>query len=415
MNRIITFLYLSSINITSNLKILRFSFISFVVSFTLLTINILYLQVLYSPILADLNLIHDNEIFIYEDLSLREFSSLQDEFDFEFSIYNTISDLTLVQVNSKPDYVPIDIIGCNQDLFYNGQIHESSYGITKEEFQMINGYVWTDVDDARGYNVAVIDEFTSLFYFNTLDVIGNTFTISTQDGFSETFIIIGVVSNDSNQEQVLNNSEELLENDHFTLQDIRLKIYIPYDSQQRMFHLGNTNFDYDYIHFKVNSNTAKFSKALVNFSVINQMNKSKMEENIINEFKERQTTFLLFIFGILVISSINLINVLNYSLKSRASEYAIKRALGLSKRNLSIQILFEVIIILFFSSMTGVLLGTLLITMLFSGSSVYPSEVLNNSIILYLPLISIIIGFFIGILPAMRSMRINISTSLRLK
>ncbi len=105
---------------------------------------------------------------------------------------------------------------------------------------------------------------------------------------------------------------------------------------------------------------------------------------------------------ILILSSINFINLQTASATNRFREIGIKKTLGFNKRRLWFQVMFESMTITIAASLTGIFLAQLAIPYLNNaiGWGTFPNILENPKLIFIILVVTLITGFLSGIHPA---------------
>ena len=120
---------------------------------------------------------------------------------------------------------------------------------------------------------------------------------------------------------------------------------------------------------------------------------------------------------ILVLSSINFVNLQTANATTRFREIGIKKAVGFSKKRLWIQFIFESIFLTFISALTGIFLVQLVIPVLNNliGNEIFSSTFHNVRLLLSILGVTILTGFASGIHPAYVISAYNPVTALKQK
>jgi putative ABC transport system permease protein len=359
----------------------------------------------------------DNNLLILNDtLSYDIFNELDNFSDFEFSPISESNNSQVLYVDNISFNVSSNIIGVSNLYFSIGKPYNINNTYSFDKVKLINGNIWGDSDDQVGTNILVIDEFTSMYIFGTINSIGMTINLKSPTGNQEKFFVIGVVDNSTSQKKLIDQIANTLRENDNPVNFIRLQFYMPYFTYQNfMGNLGHT-FNTQTMLFKATDQNqlSNMEDVLIHYNQTNYITKNIIKKQFIEDFNDHYLEAFSFIAIMIIISCTNMINVSLFSIKSRQQEIGIRRALGATKLSIYIQFTLEMIIFLLISGGIGISLSlfiNMFLAYIFNRSFV--AFKISSLLIMFLS--TIILGIIFGIYPSYKASKINISESLRLK
>jgi len=138
-------------------------------------------------------------------------------------------------------------------------------------------------------------------------------------------------------------------------------------------------------------------------------------KELLMEARKTQKTFNMFLAAIgsisLLVGGIGVMNIMLASVSERTREIGIRRAVGATKNDIIIQFLAETILLTFSGGIIGVVFG---VTVVYFISSMASWPIMITTWAILLPLIlSIMIGIFFGLFPAVKASAMDPITALR--
>ncbi len=312
--------------------------------------------------------------------------------------------LTFDDINSLKNST-LGIKHISPEVFIKGKIDNklvslSSYiiGGTEDYFDfmsmdLIKGRFFNKHECVNRENVVLIDNFTSLKLYGTIDSMGKYINIQNENG-SSAYRIIGVVTYPSRIFEENNNIPS------FCI--IPINSYI-----HRLNH--NRFFEYIYISYYKDENIYSLSKSIINFmkvrkgifkdvyqieAFITQENRFRNIENIFNSIlKFIGCIFFLFL-------GFNIISTMFFNINNRIEEIYLRKKLGASNFDIFIQFLTESLILCFVGGILGELFFMIFKTVLGLNYSI---SFFN---LIYILLLLIFVSILFGIFPAFKASKI---------
>ncbi|HSR53676.1 MAG TPA: ABC transporter permease [Acidobacteriota bacterium] len=140
-------------------------------------------------------------------------------------------------------------------------------------------------------------------------------------------------------------------------------------------------------------------------------------ETLVGEVRPQLWIFLSAVAAVLLIACINVANLLLSRMAGRTREMALRSALGAGRRRLLIQMLSESTLLALLGGAAGLVLALVLSTTLRSMAAAYVPRShllgLDNTALLFAAALSLLVGMLIGLLPALRASRPDLSDGLR--
>ena len=134
-------------------------------------------------------------------------------------------------------------------------------------------------------------------------------------------------------------------------------------------------------------------------------------ETGINKFLTIVSIILLML---LLLPTLNLININITRISERYSEIGIRKAFGASSATLTVQFLVENLLLTLFGGLLGILLSLIVIQVLNSSNIVEDLHLtMNFNVVLYSLAVCLFFGFISGVYPAWRMSRLQISQALK--
>ncbi len=308
------------------------------------------------------------------------------------------------------DYCP-DVQQVAVEIFHDGPPPATKYkgrdmldanlqGVTSEDFAInnatfVNGRPYTTIEDGHRRNVAVIGADIAKRFFQNVDPIGKDITVG-----NNAFQIIGVLGP---RTQFLGDN------------GIDRTIYIPYWTFRKIYPDSKENF------ILAMAYPGRMAEAMDQITaVLRRMRHVKPAQSnnfgmatassIIRQFHEITGTVAL---ALVVLSSIGLLvggigvmNIMLVSVTERTREIGVRKAIGARRQDITWQFLLEAMTLTGAGGIMGILVGyfvSFAIRIVFPS---IPSSVPLWSVVLGF-LVSISIGLFFGMWPAMKASRLD--------
>ncbi|MEJ2007337.1 MAG: ABC transporter permease [Acidobacteriota bacterium] len=273
-------------------------------------------------------------------------------------------------------------------------------GATSEDFAInnatiVNGRPFTTIEDAHRSNVAVIGSDVVKRFFQNVDPVGKDITVG-----NNSFQIIGVLGP---RTQFLGNN------------GIDRTIYIPYWTFRKVYPDAKENF------ILAMAYPNRMTEAMDQITaVLRRMRRVKPAQpnnfgmatasSVIKQFHEITGTVAL---ALVVLSSIGLLvggigvmNIMLVSVTERTREIGVRKAIGARRKDITWQFLLEAMTLTGAGGLLGILLGYFLSFAVRTLVPGLPSSVPLWSVFAGF-LVSISIGLFFGIWPAMKASRLD--------
>lgn len=300
---------------------------------------------------------------------------------------------------------------------------------------LIAGRFLNASDVANANRVTVIDKFTADLIFGSENPIGKKIELDvsesgmvsiSQDNNNEKdeiteFEIIGIYDKD------IITSDNYLELNKFKKNgqknlSLNTMIYIPETVYSQMYEPNNKCM---IVSCKSNSEYNKVKNFLIDYKLVyssdftefNIITKDSVIELLKNELKPIKMFMWIILLLLLIISGINSMNIMFFSVKERISEIGIKKSLGAGKTEITIQFILEGVLMAFLSGMLAVIVG--LLVGKYIGILIQKVMYINFPIVyslenVLLPLsIAIIYGIVFSFIPSYYGANIKVTDALR--
>jgi putative ABC transport system permease protein len=126
------------------------------------------------------------------------------------------------------------------------------------------------------------------------------------------------------------------------------------------------------------------------------------------------TAIAVFVLLIMLLPTLNLVNINITRIMERSSEIGVRKAFGASSRTLVYQFIVENLILTLLGGLIGILLS-LIVLRIINSANLIPNLVLSlNMTVLFIALLtSLVFGLLSGVYPAWRMSRLNVVTALK--
>ncbi|MEJ2007725.1 MAG: ABC transporter permease [Acidobacteriota bacterium] len=285
---------------------------------------------------------------------------------------------------------------------YKGQemVNAQLLGATPEDFAVNNcifadGRPYTEIEDTHHRNVAVIGADVAKTLFENRDPINKDFTVG-----NNSFRIIGVLA--KRLGFLGDNGDDR-------------DIYIPYWTFRKIYPLAKENL------ILVTAYPKRMTEAEDQMTaVLRRMRRVKPDQpnnfgmataaSIIRQFHQITGTIALVLVVLssigLLVGGIGVMNIMLVSVTERTREIGIRKAIGARRRDITWQFLLEAMTLTGAGGLLGILLGYLLSFAIRAAVPSLPSTVPLWSVVLGF-MVSISIGLFFGMWPAMKASRLD--------
>ena len=318
---------------------------------------------------------------------------------------NEISDIALFEAKGS---------GKVEDghLYANVTVYGASEGFgTVENVDMIKGRFLQQRDIDGNRQVAVVsDRLVSNMFRENEDPLGKTVDLTTADGDSATYTIVGVYK----YEQV-----GMMMGGNSSGKDIRTTLYIPVSVAKQT--SDNQNYAEAEIKLKGVSDTQAFTEKLKTYMQRMYANNPKYtcevfnEENMISQVTSMMNTLSIAISAIaaiaLIVGGIGVMNIMLVSVTERTREIGTRKALGARSSYIRMQFIVESIIICVIGGVIGIVTGI--------GLAAVGVALLKMKLVISIPIIfisvgfSMLIGIFFGYYPAKKASQLDPIEALR--
>ncbi len=291
---------------------------------------------------------------------------------------------------------------------YKGQeMLDSNFGgATSDEFRMINasladGRLFTETDDTHRRDVAVIGADVVQRFFEHEDPVGKTIVV---DGHS--FEIVGTLGK---RKQFLGDNG----NDRV--------VYVPYFTYKKLYPDAKENA------FAALAYEGKMNQASDEVTaVLKRRRHDKSQdpdsfgmataESLIEQFRQITGTVALVMVVLssigLLVGGIGVMNIMLVSVTERTREIGVRKAIGARRTDITWQFLLEAMTLTGLGGLMGITLGGLLSFLIRTFVPSLPSTVPLWSVVLGL-VVSISVGLFFGMWPALKASRLDPIVALR--
>jgi putative ABC transport system permease protein len=126
------------------------------------------------------------------------------------------------------------------------------------------------------------------------------------------------------------------------------------------------------------------------------------------------TAIGLFAFLLMLLPTINLVNINITRIMERSSEIGVRKAFGASSKTLVYQFIIENLILTLLGGLIGVLFSIIILKIINSENLIANLELsLNFTVLLIGLVICLVFGFLSGVYPAWRMSKLNVVTALK--
>jgi putative ABC transport system permease protein len=279
-------------------------------------------------------------------------------------------------------------------------------GATPEDFRIVNasladGRFFNEIDDLHRRNVAVIGADIVTYFFQNMDPIGKTLLV---DG--NPFTVIGTLGK---RKEFLGDTG----NDRV--------VYVPYHTYKKIYPAAKENF---IIALALPGQMSEAADEITGVLRRRRHVKPSDPDNfgiatadsIITQFNQiigtvALVTIVLSSIGLLV-GGIGVMNIMLVSVTERTREIGVRKAIGARRTDIIWQFLFEAMTLTFLGGLIGIVFGWMIsfsIRMLFPA---LPSTVPLWSVVVGV-VVSVSVGLFFGMWPALKAARLDPIAALR--
>ena len=126
------------------------------------------------------------------------------------------------------------------------------------------------------------------------------------------------------------------------------------------------------------------------------------------------TVIIVFALFIMLLPTLNLININLSRIMERSSEIGVRKAFGASSRTLVYQFIVENIILTVFGALIGLLLSFIILTVVNNSDLIANLHLtINLTVLFYSLLACLVFGLLSGVYPAWRMSRLHVVTALK--
>lgn len=309
---------------------------------------------------------------------------------------------------------------CDSMYYLNNSLTSCSvYGVDGSYFetagmQVTQGRGFTANDLTQSKKVAVIDETACSSGFSGEDPIGKVIDI-----MGEPFTVIGVVSQKSEFEPVINSME-----DYYTYADnSNGTVYIPNQMWPVVFQYDEplavvVRASSTDAMTQVGKQTADLLNSYLNVSgsaesTIEYRSKDLADEAAqLQQLSSSTNTMLIGIASIsLLVGGIGVMNIMLVSVTERTREIGLKKALGARRRTILGQFLTEAAMISVIGGIIGIIVGIILARVI-SVLAMVPVAISTPAIVIAV-LFSMVVGIIFGLVPSVKAANLNPIDALR--
>lgn len=377
---------------------------------SLLTVlGIILSTTLYTASVLSLNNIMEKEVHLYRGFpegvifidraidfdELDSFSNIYDDVNIHPFYFSSEEQTEYQNNNEYAEDLMIQRVGVNRD-YLNCTLPSLDVDDSLEQTELIGGRLFTESDFITGNNVLHLYEATAKLLFGFEDPLGQIININGVE-----HIIIGILKD--TPDVIRTYSSEIVE---------PLRVYVPMDNFSELSGYSKVILQFP------NATSSQTDKEVKDFfkaaSVSMTYNDIQRKVNFdIENTKETIDTVLILL---LIISSISIMVIMVFGIKERVFEFGIKRAVGASDGDITLQIVIESLILGTIGALIGIGIGILLsfiisVYLISSfGMFIYSIDFIDLINPLYYSLLFTLIFSFI---PAIVATRINIVTALK--
>ncbi|WP_278319637.1 ABC transporter permease [Herbinix luporum] len=300
---------------------------------------------------------------------------------------------------------------------------------------VIKGRMINSSDVAQNRNVVVIDEFTESLLFPKKDSIGKQIRLKVDiPGFSNNSInsdnaseikkctIIGVVKSGYHGKKERMKYNKYISNLKETI-NLNTVIYTPksyllqnFETSDQKIIAWSTN-DIKAMQLIKKSIELFKNQSLKEFTSYDLVDKDTVLRQAKENLEPIRIFLVLIMVVLLIISGINAMSIMFFSVKERINEIGIKKALGATKIEILNQFIIEGMMMAFIAAVISVLLSivTVLIVQKYLNESLFILFEINLTVLnILIPFfISIIYGFAFSVIPSYYGAKIKVTDSLR--
>ena len=294
---------------------------------------------------------------------------------------------------------------------FNGSVYGGDSHFLSVEGYVVNygrGFIESDFETCR--KVALIDAKTAQSLFQGLNPIGGTVEIK-----GEPFVVVGVVSQQSASEPVINSLSDYYMYSGNTsgtliIPDACWPIVYRYDEPATVAVRATSTNDMT----EAGNNVAKYlNENVIATEKVKYQAKDLLQQAAdLQSLSEATNKQLLWIAAIsLVVGGIGVMNIMLVSVTERTGEIGLKKALGAKKRRIRRQFLTEAAVLTSIGGALGVIAGIIL-SQVIAKMSQTPVAISFSASILAV-VFSMAIGIIFGLLPSVKAANLNPIDALR--
>ncbi len=304
--------------------------------------------------------------------------------------------------------------------------------------KLIKGRLLTEMDNIDNNNVIVIDEFTEIILFPDGDSLGNYINLNVENqGFSNVSTqseseedvdtdlkckVVGVVENSYiMQEEEMKYNKFLSDKEDSII--LNTMVYCPSEFVTKNLEILDNRF----LAYKTNS-TQQLNQIESNFDLYKKVNYDKIEsyqiitkdlvdESVYSDLNSTSILLMSVLIILLLVSGINAMSTMFFTVKERINEIGIKKALGASKVDILTQFICEGIIIALITSVITLFLSLIvcMVIQYYLNNYMFTLFTVNLTVenILLPILIAAVYGFVFSIIPSYYGAKIKVTDSLR--
>jgi putative ABC transport system permease protein len=280
---------------------------------------------------------------------------------------------------------------------------------------IVSGRDISQSDIVNKRKVVVISEFTSRIFFGEDNPVGKTIPVKLLSSDSvEEYKVIGVYGNTPAEREAIINM--MTNNDPGF--NVKVDFYVPYtlfsSSQEK--NISTVVFYSPQNRFSVVEKAIDILIKPYNGNIVLYTYNNRIQ--LVENAQQSMNIALAFIaIFIIVVSGLNMLNCLFFSIKERIGEIGIRKAIGATKISIMVQFIFESMLI----TMVGVIIGIGIVTFLFIVLSAFSIEIfraqivfaISKEMILSTIIVLLLQGVLFSIIPARYAANIKIVNALR--